>query len=178
VAGRLREAAANWRRDVLAAEGPDDRPFPAGHAAATFLPARDGVPEGGVKRSSPHPNCSYFTGWTSTAGSITWDVEIAGAGEYEAFIYYACPAADTGATLELSFLDARVAAKIAEPWDPSLIGGADDRAPRTESFVKDFRPLRLGVIALPRGRGTLTLRALDIPGAQAAEIRYVSLVRR
>ena len=132
VAGRLREAAASWRRDVLAAEGPDDRPFPAGHAAATFLPARDGVPEGGVKRSSPHPNCSYFTGWTSTAGRIAWDVDIARAGEYEAFIYYACPAADTGATLELSFLDARVAAKIAEPWDPPLIGGADDRAPRTE----------------------------------------------
>ena len=50
-----------------------------------------------------------------------------------------------------------------------------DRVPRTESYVKDFRPLSLGSMKLPKGRGSLLLRALDLAGKQVADIRYVSL---
>ena len=44
-----------------------------------------------------------------------------------------------------------------------------------ESYVKDFQPLSLGMIELPRGRGALTLRALRIPGKQVMEVRAVEL---
>jgi hypothetical protein len=44
--------------------------------------------------------------------------------------------------------------------------------------VKDFRALRLGVIALKKDRGKLALRALDIAGSQVADIRYVALTLR
>jgi hypothetical protein len=37
--------------------------------------------------------------------------------------------------------------------------------------------LRLGVIPLKKGRGKLTLRALDVAGKQVADIRYVALLR-
>lgn len=48
------------------------------------LPARDGVPHGNVKRNARTPNCSYFTNWISADDRITWDVEVATGGEYEA----------------------------------------------------------------------------------------------
>ena len=44
-----------------------------------------------------------------------------------------------------------------------------------ESYVKDFRPLNLGVVELRAGRGPLTLRALSIPGTQVMDVRSVVL---
>jgi hypothetical protein len=41
--------------------------------------------------------------------------------------------------------------------------------------MKDFQPLKLGVITLKAGRAPLTLRALQIPGQQVMEVRSVSL---
>ena len=69
----------------------------------TPLPARDGVAAGQIRRSATAPNCSYFTNWRTTEDKITWDIEVATGGEYEAVIYYTCPAADVGSTVELSF---------------------------------------------------------------------------
>ena len=42
--------------------------------------------------------------------------------------------------------------------------------------MKDFRPLSLGVVELPAGQGTLTLRATKVPGTQVADVRAVELV--
>ena len=176
IAARLKKAVEEWGKEVLPNVGEDDRPFAVGYAKTTMLPARDGVGEGGVERSNRAPNCSYFTHWTAKDDRITWDVEVGKAGNYEAVIYYTCPAADVGSTVEMSFLDSRVEGKVSEANDPPLIGKAFDRADRgSESFVKDFKPLRLGVIALKKGRGKLTLRALAIPGKQVADVRYVQL---
>ena len=58
------------------------------------------------------------------------------------------------------------------------MGEKDDRVPRGESYVKDFRPLRLGAIALSKGRGKLSLRAVEIAGKQVADVRYVALTLR
>src|SRR5207249_1631753 len=79
VAAKLAQAVSAWRLDLLggeaagsssgtaAAQGsrgallpPDGRPFPVGYAAFpwTPLPARDGVPHGGIRRSSSAPNSS------------------------------------------------------------------------------------------------------------------------
>ena len=79
--------------------------------------------------------------------------------------------------MELSVGDASIQKRIAEAHDPPLIGPAVDRVKRDESYVKDFRPMRLGVITLKSGRGHLVLKALDVKGAQVADIRYVELTR-
>lgn len=41
--------------------------------------------------------------------------------------------------------------------------------------MKDFRTLDLGQITLPAGKGALTLRATDIPGATVMDVRRVTL---
>ena len=176
-AERLRAAAKEWLAEVAPNVGPDDRPFPVGHAPMTLLPARDGVPHGGVKRSGRAPNCSYFTNWTSTSDSITWDIEVAEPGEYELAIYYAAPAA--GSTIEASFEDVAIRGQVIEAHDPPAYGSEADRVWRGtgESLVKDFRMQSLGTADFPAARGTLTLRALDVAGEQVAEIRYAVLNR-
>ncbi|HAW29016.1 MAG TPA: N-acetylgalactosamine 6-sulfate sulfatase, partial [Planctomycetaceae bacterium] len=61
--------------------------------------------------------------------------------------------------------------------DPPLVGAAQDRAVRSESFVKDFKPMTLGKITLTKGTGQLTLRALEIPGSQVMDFRLLILNR-
>ncbi len=177
VAKKLRDAVQRWREEVLP-KGPDTRPFPVGYREfpTTFLPARDGVPFGNVKRSAKAPNCSFFTNWISAADKMTWDIEVATPGDYEAFVYYTCPRDDVGSIVELSFRGNRVRATVSEAHDPPLIGAEYDRVPRgSESYVKDFRPLRLGVLRLEKGRGTLTLRAVKVARKQVMDVRAIVL---
>ncbi len=172
----LRDAAAAWMEEIGPSVGPDDRPFPVGHAEVTLLPARDGVPHGGIERSANAPNCSYFTNWTSPEDSITWDVDVVEAGEYEISVYYT--AAEAGSTIEAAFEGASVRGTVGEVHDPPAYGAAHDRVPRIgESLVKDFRPLPLGKTTLQKGRGMLTLKAVEVAGKQVAEIRYAELKR-
>jgi arylsulfatase A-like enzyme len=175
---RLSKAMAAWSKELLPNNDNDDRPFPVGYPAfpITQLPARDAIPHGGVQRSSKAPNCSYFTHWTSPDDSITWDIDVATPGKYEAVVYYTVPAGDAGSTVELSFQGNRLEAKVAEANDPPLHGTEHDRAPRgQESLVKDFKPLSLGEIDLTKGRGQLTLKALKVPGKSVMDMRLIYL---
>ena len=197
VAAQFAKAVTDWRRDVLGrtdapapnAKGkgkgiglpPDDRAYPVGAGGAVFpytpLPARDGIAHGGVKRSSGAPNCSYFVNWKTTEDKITWDVEVFTAGNYEVVILHT--AADAGATIELSHNASKLTGKVPAVWNPPLYTNQDTIArPPAESPMKEFRPLNLGTMKLEKGRGQLTLRALEIPGASVMDVRGVSLILR
>ncbi|REK10526.1 MAG: N-acetylgalactosamine 6-sulfate sulfatase [Planctomycetota bacterium] len=178
---KLRREVSDWRRDVLGEllrEESDDRPFTVGYnrSRPTPLPARDGEPGGGVERSSRAPNCSFFTHWTSPEDAITWDIDVQTPGTYEAVVYYTCPEADLGSTVELSFGGKKASAKVTEAHDPPLVGEALDLVDRNhESYVKDFAPLKLGTIELKSGRGPLVLRATEVPGSHVMDVRGVML---
>ncbi len=175
---RLKQAVEMWQRESL---GPSslDMPFTVGHPdePVTNLPARDGEATGGIKRSSPYPNCSFFTNWQNTEDSITWNVEILTPGKYEVKIDYTCEEANTGVVLELTFLEARVTSKINEAHDPPLLGEAANRVPGSESYVKRFKSKTLGALTLPSEEGLLTLRATEIPGSGAIDLRRLILTR-
>ncbi len=57
VTARLGQAVAKWKAELLPGLKNDDRPFTVGYAEfpSTQLPARDGVPHGGVRRSAGRP---------------------------------------------------------------------------------------------------------------------------
>jgi arylsulfatase A-like enzyme len=175
---RLAAALKNWKRTVLA-ELPkvDERPFIVGGSEAkpTFLPAADGVPHGTIQRSNQHPNSSFFTNWTSTDDKITWNVEVATSGDYDVELFYTCPSKETGSTVEISFHDKRAVGRITVPNDPPLSGMQHDRVPRGESYVKDFRRMKLGKIRLEKGRGQLALRARDVAGSHVADVQMLRL---
>jgi hypothetical protein len=157
---------------------PDDRPYPVGYAAfpRTPLPARDGIAHGNARRSSGAPNSSYFVNWKTTDDRITWDVEVATTGTYEVVIDYTCPVPDAGSLIELIFGTAKLTGKVAPGWDPPLNTNQDTLPrPEGESQMKDFRPLALGTVRLEKGRGPLTLRALQVPGKYVMDVRRVNL---
>ena len=125
------------------------------------------------------PNCSFFTNWETADDFATWDIEVGEAAVFEAILWQTCTEGNVGVTMELEFQGESVHARVPKAWDPPLVGLAEDRSDRgSESFVKEFRPFSMGEIHLPKGRGTMTLRAVDIPGAGAIDVRYVVLVKK
>jgi arylsulfatase A-like enzyme len=180
IAEQMTRAAEKWKDEVLT-EMPvkDTRPFTIGHPGFPFtqIPARDGIPHGNITRSNRWPNDSFFTNWTSTSDSITWDAEVLAGGDFEVEIYYTCPPEDVGSTFELSFAGEKLTAKITQAHNPPLLGMENDRVERMESYVKDFKPMKAGIIHLNKGKGHLTLRATDIPGSQAMDFRLIMFRR-
>ena len=179
VVERLQSAKEIWETDVLGEIVEDERLFPVGHPdyKNTQLPARDAVPSGGIERSNRFPNDSFFSNWTSTEDTITWDVEVLADGEFEVELYYAVPASDVGSTVELSFNGSTLTGVVSEAHDPPLAGMENDRVERQESYIKEFKFMSLGRINLTKGAGQMTLRALDIPGSQVMEFRLMMLKR-
>jgi arylsulfatase A-like enzyme len=177
IQARLAAAVTKWNAGVLPGISHNDRPFPIGHPNSknTQLAVADAVPHGNIQRSSKHPNSSFLTNWRSMDDSITWDAEVLTSGDYAVEVYYTCPPSDVGSTVELSFNGNHVSGQIAKPNDPPLRGAEHDRVPRGESYVKDFRPLKLGIIHLEKGRGDLKLRATEIPGLQVMDFRLLVL---
>ena len=177
---RFTKIANDYRRNVLAGYNDDKRPFVIGHNDYKFtqVPARDGKAQGNIKRSNRFPNCSYFYNWTDVGDKITWDAEIGASGNYEVVLYYACPKSDVGSEFSLTFNKSQIRGKINEAHDPPLRGAAEDRVQRVESYVKDFKPLKLGTMHLEKGKGQLKLQATDIPGKQAMEFRLLMFIRK
>lgn len=180
VAERLRTQQQAWRDLTTPTYKTDGRPFIVGHPdyQYTQIPARDGIAHGGIERSSRHPNCSYFSHWTSTEDKITWDVEVPADGKFDVEILYTCPAADVGSEVELSFNGDKITAKVSEAWDPPLLADKYNRIKMGEGDVKYFKSLKLGTMSLKKGKGELTLRALKIPGSQVMDFRLIMLTRR
>jgi hypothetical protein len=130
-----------------------------------------------VVRSAPAPNDSFFANWTRTTDAITWDVEVANAGQYEAILHMTQKKGDAGARVELSLRDKKCEMVLNRPHDPPLRGMENDRSPRRagESYVKDFVAVPLGRLSLEKCRGLLQLRALEIPGTGVADVKALEL---
>jgi arylsulfatase A-like enzyme len=177
VAERLRDTVAAWSRNLLPELERKDRPFPVGHPEfpVARLPARDGTAHGTIERSNRFPNSSFFRHWTSPDDSITWDVEVRTPGRYRATVYYTLAEDDAGVELVLRRGERSVRETVTTVHDPPLVGKKRDRIPRQESYVKAFRPLELGTLPLEAGRGPLVLRAPDIPGREAIDLRRIEL---
>ena len=156
----------------------DPRPFPVGYREFphTRLPARDGEPMGGVRRSSSAPNCSYFVNWTAKEDQMVWLIDVHTTGQYSVTIDYTCPEPDAGSLIELAGGEGRVTGRVTPGWNPPLYTNQDTLPrPPGESKMKEFRPLSLGVISLKKGQTPLTLRALEIPGKSVMDVRSVTL---
>lgn len=176
----LTDAVANWRKDVLIGlAGVDRRPFTVGYRElpTTHLPARDARFSGNIKRSASAPNCSFLTSWRSEEDMIYWPVEIHEAGNYEMQFHHTIARENLGATIEILMNNEKVAEfELKSEFNPPLRGMENDRVPRgSESYVKDFLPLKVGPIRLPAGTGDLKIRAKTIHGGTVADLRGISL---
>lgn len=182
----LADAVQNYRSEILSELSAENRPLVIagiGGNRTTLLPARDAIISGGLQRSSRHPNCSWITNWKSTDDRIQWDVQIAEDGDFEIEILYTCEAPDVGSVVQ--FIHGNDSAEVPgielmidQPAESPLIGAAEDRVPRSESLVRDFAAARLGTVRLSKGTSHIALKAIQIAGSQAMELRTLILRRR
>ena len=175
----LSKSVADWKKDVFKGLGQDSRPFPVGHSdfRYTHLPARDGKAHGGVKRSSKHPNSSYFTNFSKVEDYISWDIDVLVSGDFAVQVYYTCAPEETGSSLKLKFGTDELYFKIAEENHSEVLNQKYDRVEREESYEKDFKPMEAGVIHLKKGRGTLILQPTSISKSNAMDFRLIMLTR-
>jgi len=177
---KLSEVKEQWESEVVSKIPEiDNRPFIIGHPGlkTTQIPARDAVLYGNAQRSSQYPNCSYLTNWKSINDKISWNVEVPKEGDFEVVIYYTCAPEGIGSTFELSFGNAKLVGKITEPFNPPEKGMENDRVKRIESYIKEFKPLRVGTIHLKKGKDVFELQATKIKGLQVMDFRLLTLER-
>jgi arylsulfatase A-like enzyme len=178
IAAELRQALASYRLEAdkhFAANA--DRPFTVGYAASTTLPARDGIPHGTIQRSSKAPNNSFFTHWTQQDDSITWDIQVGVAGGYQATVLYTCPSPNVGTRIRLAWGDSTTETTVTEAFDPPLWDKSKERVAKSHYFVKDFKPLELGLLTLKTGRNQLTLTAPSLVGDRGIDVYSLLLER-
>jgi hypothetical protein len=157
----------------------DNRPFTIGDPDFDFsqIPARDGIASGEIERSDNSPNCTYFTNWVNPTDSIYWPSEVLENGTYTVDLYYTCPPEDVGSTVQISFGKNVLSGKITEAHNPPEKGMENDRILRTQSYVKDWKKVSFGEIQLEKGKGNLTLKALEMRGSQVMDFRLLMFKR-
>jgi arylsulfatase A-like enzyme len=175
----LSDSVADWKRDAWKGVEQDSRPFPVGHSdfKYTQLPARDGKPHGGIKRSNKHPNSSYFTNYSKVEDYISWDIDVLAAGDFAVQVYYTCAPEETGSSLKLKFGTDELDFKVTEANHSEALNQKYDRVEREESYEKDFKAMEAGVIHLEKGRGTLILQPTSVSKSNAMDFRLIMLTR-
>lgn len=178
VAERLASEVQQWRRSTRACQQQDAAPFTVGHAcqATTHLPVRDAEGRGGVGRSNRYPNCTFFSNWRSDRDRVVWEVDVLEPARYEATIYAAVPEKAVGSTVVLEAGE-RLASRLGRATDVTPVGPDRDRVPRAEGDVRDFQPIRLGVIDLRPGRQELLVGLSNDGGGREFALWQLSLTR-
>lgn len=176
IADSLHSVKKNWLTEIVpTTRETDDRAFTLGHPDHDFtqIPARDGIAHGAIKRSNRHPNNTFFTNWKSVKDSITWDVDVLADGEFEVTLFYTMKPENAGVAVQLSHGNSLLLTRINEPHDPPLTGMENDRDPRIESYVKDFKTKILGNIRLQKGRNPLILKSPYLDGQGGIDVRLL-----
>ena len=178
-ARRLSKKADNFADDVKNdVERNKSRPFHVGFASSTTLPARDAIHQGTIQRSSKAPNNSFFTNWTSEDDCITWDIQVAETGVFEATVWYTCADGNEGCTIQIGTdtNNSTASAQVIEVFDPPLYAKPLERVQKSHYHVKDFKPLVLGTFHLQKGQHTLRLTCPKMTGREAIDVHSVDLV--
>ncbi|MCM2371771.1 arylsulfatase [Aporhodopirellula aestuarii] len=187
IAKQLHSQLIKWRDETNAGKaGESGEPiFAVGHLDAewTQLPVRDATATGEIRRSSKHPNSTYFFNWVKSDDTIDWNVDVISEGTFDVQLWYGSDESAVGTDLELAFVsDGNVigtptTAKVKKSTPAGFVADQYDRAPRTEGYEKDWKPMSLGRIRLPEATGTIRLRAPNIQGDSGVEVRLIVLRR-
>ena len=90
-------------------------------------------------------------------------------------MHYALTSGNEGTVLQLSHNNSNIKHKFMTPHEVPARGQENDRVQRRESYVKDFKEIKIGKIKLNKGKGELALQALEIPGEESIEFRLLML---
>ena len=172
----LMAAKKEWSETVLSELNTEQkRPLTIGYDSNEIdhLPIRDAEGTQNIIRSNRYPNDSYFTNWTSTEDTISWDIDVQQSGTYNALIYYTAAENSIGSTIQLSSESGKATGVIKNSADQTPLGAAEDRIPRQESYTQDWITMELEGIQLTKGADKLDLIAQNITGDQVMDVRLL-----
>jgi arylsulfatase A len=175
---QFRNAYDDWYAAVTA-QGLEPPPLPVGHpdrpCATLLAPAarlEDGVTfEGGKGWAN-----DWVSNWTTTAGKVSWDVEVGQPGTYEIALGYVCKPKNVDARMTVSIAGQTLTAVVDEAHDPAPLP-SPDRVPRKEVYEKVWATLSMGEVTLPAGRTKVVVRAKELAGPEAIDLKYVQVCR-
>jgi hypothetical protein len=118
----------------------------------------------------------YVTNWTSTEAYPWWEVEVVKAGRFEVTLMYTCPKEDVGVKVRVEAGGKSLEGVVKKAHNPAPLL-SPDRVQRGEVYEKIWAPLILGAVELSKGRTKFVVRAMEIPGDRAPDIKAVRLMR-
>jgi len=182
VTEKLSAAYEAMAGDVTKA-GFDPLPIPVGypHWPVVTLPGHEAFLEPPSKEGISYLGRSgwandYVTNWTSTEAYPWWPVEVVEAGRFEVTLMYVCAKDNVDVKVRVEIGGESLEGVVSRAHNPEPIP-SPDRVPRGEVFEKIWAPLRLGNVKLDRGRTILCVKALEIPGEKAIDLKAVQLKR-
>ncbi len=179
---RLRDAFESKLAEVTKA-GFEPIPTHVGYAdwPTVTLPAHEAFLEPAPREGISYVGASgwandWITNWTDTKAYAWWPVKVVEPGQFEVTVMYTCDQENLGAKVRVEIGGSAVEATVRKAHDPEPIP-SPDRVPRGEVYEKRWAPLTLGGLRLRPGQMRLVLRATDIPGKRACDIKAVRLRR-
>ncbi len=156
-------------RPALGAEPPATPDAPADHQGSRqvvaasedgsfLLHARDASVHGSTVRYEPAPHKNTVGYWTKLEDWVSWEFEVTKPGTYEVEVLQGCGTGSGGAEVEIS------------AGGKSLSFIVDD----TGGF-QNFVPRKIGVLTLPAGRQTITVKPKTKPGMAVMDLRQIVL---
>ncbi len=119
----------------------------------------------------------YVTNWTSTEAYPWWEVEVVEAGRFEVTLMYVCSKENVGVKVRVEIGGKKLEGVVKKAHNPAPLP-SPDRVRRGEVYEKIWAaPLILGSVELSKGRTKLIVRAVEIPGDNAFDLKAVRLRR-
>lgn len=163
------KADANKPRDIPELGHPDENPIE--------LTAPNGRLSGGLDWGGLASNNSWIHNWKDLDGSVTWELNVITAGDYEIELQYLCPQADAGAKIEV-LANGKSFPLIVE-GTPVIALPSPDRVPRTkEAYEMKWYYLKPGTVHLDKGHAEIQVKALEKPGKEVMQLKALWMRRK
>jgi arylsulfatase A-like enzyme len=182
VVTRLSDAFRVMVEDV-SNDGFDLIPTHVGYAdwPKVALPAHEGFLEPAPGRGIEYRGKAgwahdWITKWTDTKSFAWWPLRIVRPGSYKISVLYGCSEEELGARLRVEICGKSLERVVQEAHTPDVVP-SPDRVPRNEIYELIWASLPMGALKLQAGDTRVVLRAPEIPGGQACDIKAVVLER-
>jgi len=182
VLDELSQSFEGWFEEVTVG-GFDPIPVPVGYPESpeVVMPGHEAFLNPEVGQGISYSGSSgwandWVDNWTSIEAYPFWEVDVVRSGSYEVVLMYVCPAADLGSRLRVEIGNQVAEAQVEVAHDPEPIP-SPDRVPRGEVYEKVWAPLKMGTLALEKGRTQLRVRALSREGGEVIDLKSVVLRR-
>jgi hypothetical protein len=116
----------------------------------------------------------YVTNWRSTEAYPWWEIEVVEGGRFEVTLMYICPEENAGVKVRVEIDGESLEGVVSKVHNPAPLP-SPDRVRRGEVYEQIWAPLTLGAVELSKGRTKLIVRALEIPGDRAFDLKAVRL---